>query len=111
MKSTIYTKSKRTNVIHRLSYLLLSFMLVLGLGLMSCEGPQGPQGEQGLEGQIGPAGEDGSMIHAGEGAPAADIGAVGDFYLDTAAAEMYGPKTEDGWCALQSARPTRRGWQ
>lgn len=79
---------------------LLSIVLIFGLGVMGCEGPAGPEGSRGPEGQegaVGPAGEDGSVIHAGEGAPADDLGKVGDFYMDTAAAEMYGPKTQDGW--------------
>lgn len=103
MNTTAPAKNKHTSTIYRVSYLLLFFMLVLGLGLMSCEGPQGPQGEQGQQGEqgpdgpVGPAGEDGSMIHAGEGAPADDLGKTGDFYLNTAGAEMYGPKTQDGW--------------
>lgn len=78
------------------------FLLVLSLVLIftACEGPSGPQGEQGVqgpEGPVGPAGEDGSTIHAGEGSPAEDLGKTGDFYLDTNAATIYGPKTQDGW--------------
>lgn len=83
--------------------LLTSLLLTVGFVGVACEGPagtegpQGPEGPEGPEGPVGPAGEDGSVIHAGEGVPADDLGEVDDFYLDTAAAEMYGPKTQDGW--------------
>lgn len=59
MNMTTPTKNKRISTIHHLSYLLLSFMLVLGLGMMGCEGPQGPQGEQGQQGEQGPQGDQG----------------------------------------------------
>lgn len=90
----------RTSLIQRLSYLLLSFMLVLGLGLMSCEGPtgdQGAKGDKGDRGAIGPAGEDGSVMYADEGAPGDNIGQNGDYYLNQNTGELYGPKTNDGW--------------
>lgn len=77
-----------------------ALLLVIGLGLSACEGPTGPEGPRGLQGEqgaVGPAGEDGSTIHAGDGAPAADTGVEGDYYLDRAAAELYGPKTAEGW--------------
>ena len=76
---------------------LITITLTLALAGISCEGPEGSKGEQGPEGPVGPAGADGSMIHAGEGASGGEIGEPGDFYLDTDAAEMYGPKTQDGW--------------
>lgn len=100
MKTRKYTKNKYVNTIHRFLHLLLFFILILGLGLMGCEGPQGPQGErggQGPEGPVGPAGEDGSVMHADEGAPNEDIGAIGDYYLDQNTGELYGPKADDGW--------------
>jgi hypothetical protein len=36
-------------------------------------------------------------ILTGSGAPAAALGASGDLYLDTAAYQIYGPKTATGW--------------
>lgn len=33
----------------------------------------------------------------GKGAPAPDLGKVGDFYLDETTTELYGPKTKEGW--------------
>lgn len=59
--------------------------------------PPGPQGEQGPPGQVGPAGTDGSMIHAGQGAPDAEIGNPGDFYLDLSNGHLYGPLMAEGW--------------
>lgn len=72
---------------------ILVFWLASG-----CEGPAGPDGTQGIQGPVGPAGENGSMMHAGDGAPDENMGAIGDYYLDKSTAELYGPKTEaDGW--------------
>jgi hypothetical protein len=34
---------------------------------------------------------------SGSGAPLVSVGAVGDFYLDTAASAYYGPKSASGW--------------
>jgi hypothetical protein len=50
-----------------------------------------------LMGDDGQDGEDGSQIHAGSGAPDASLGDMGDFYLDQANYDMYGPKTDQGW--------------
>lgn len=79
---------------------LFIFALVFGIALTACKGPtgeEGPRGPKGDQGEIGPAGEYGSMMHADKGAPAGDLGKVSDFYLNTSAAEMYGPKAENGW--------------
>lgn len=45
----------------------------------------------------GEDGEDGNQIHAGGGTPDASLGDLGDFYLDQANYDMYGPKTDNGW--------------
>lgn len=55
------------------------------------------KGEDGEPGSQGPAGEDGSQIHSGSGAPAGSLGEVGDYYLDKSSYELYGPKTGSGW--------------
>lgn len=76
--------------------LVTAFMLML----TACEGPagsQGPRGPEGAVGKVGPAGEDGSVMWAGAGEPTADIGAMGDYYLNSSTGEFYGPKNEDGW--------------
>lgn len=80
---------------------VVTLLLVCSMSIfMACEGPQGPEGPQGVEGPegpVGPAGEDGSMMYSGQGAPGADIGAEGDYYINTNNGEMYGPKDTDGW--------------
>ena len=69
-------------------------------GIQGIQGPEGPQGQQGIQGIQGPAGEDGAdglagsdgrTILSGSGAPTTQ-GEDGDFYLDTAASSIYGPK-------------------
>ncbi|WP_440999083.1 hypothetical protein [Fodinibius sp. SL11] len=61
----------------------------------------GPKDDNGWGNPIivlkGEDGEDGSQIHAGSGAPDPSLGDLGDFYLDQANYDMYGPKTENGW--------------
>ena len=78
-----------------------TFFFILSFFLFQCDkedGSVGPQGPQGLQGEIGPAGENGSIIHADSGPPAAALGGNGDFYLDKDTGELYGPKLEtSGW--------------
>jgi hypothetical protein len=68
-------------------------------------GDTGPQGSTGLTGIAGATGAkgatgaDGSTVLHGSGAPADTVGKDGDFYLDTAAETMYGPKTDGAWPA------------
>lgn len=60
-EQTVTTRTG-TDAINRVPYLLLIFMLVLGLGLMGCEGPtgpEGPRGEAGQQGEQGPKGDQG----------------------------------------------------
>jgi hypothetical protein len=56
----------------------------------------GPAGAQGAVGPQGPAGADGSQFLSGAVAPTTQ-GANGDFYLNTATGELYGPKTAGVW--------------
>ncbi len=86
--------------------LYLTAICCLGLLMLigACEGPtgtdgvQGPAGPVGPVGPVGPAGEDGSTIHAGEGAPDNDLGEIGDYYLDLETGILYGPKNDEyGW--------------
>lgn len=65
-------------------------------------GEQGPQGPQGVAGPQGPAGDagsngsdgaDGLSVLNGSGAPSGGTGSDGDFYIDTSANEIYGPKS------------------
>lgn len=66
-------------------------------GPQGLQGPVGPQGPAGPAGPQGPAGTNGSTILSGVGAPAAGTGSNGDFYLDTQASMLYGPRTNAGW--------------
>ena len=61
------------------------------------QGTQGPQGLQGQAGTNGTNGVDGNTILNGNGAPAASLGVVGDYYIDNQADAIYGPKTESSW--------------
>lgn len=62
------------------------------------EGPRGLQGERGIpgptgpKGDTGPEGEAGTSVLSGEGVPGSGLGAYGDFYIDTSAWDVYGPK-------------------
>jgi hypothetical protein len=71
-------------------------------------GPQGPQGDQGVQGIqgiqgaqgiAGLDGDDGRTILSGTIAPAGGTGTDGDFYIDTAASNLYGPKAAGAWGA------------
>lgn len=57
-------------------------------------GAKGAKGDPGARGAAGPAG---LSVRSGDGAPSADLGQVGEFYLDFTGTELYGPKTADGW--------------
>ena len=61
------------------------------------KGNQGAPGEDGLDGKPGKNGEngtDGSSVLTGAGAPSDELGADGDFYVDTTAFDTY--KKENG---------------
>lgn len=66
-------------------------------------GPVGPQGDPGPTGATGPAGAtgaagaDGKSVRSGSGAPSSGLGADGDFYINTAANTIYGPKAAGAW--------------
>ena len=62
-------------------------------------GAAGATGATGATGPAGPAGADGNTVLNGTGAPAASLGNDGDFYLDTAADVLYGPKASGTWPA------------
>lgn len=63
-------------------------------GIQGDVGPQGPQGIQGIQGDPG---VDGNTVLSGSGAPSSGLGVDGDFYIDTATEEIYGPKTAGVW--------------
>ena len=59
--------------------------------------PRGDVGSTGATGPQGPSGTNGNTILSGVGAPSAATGVNGDFYLNTASSELYGPKTAGAW--------------
>src|SRR5699024_5234243 len=61
-------------------------------GKDGADGKDGKDGADGKDGQDGKNGADGSQIHSGTGAPAASLGSNGDYYLDKASFDLYGPK-------------------
>ena len=54
-------------------------------------------GVDGAAGAAGADGADGKSVLNGSGAPAGGLGTEGDFYIDTAADAIYGPKTGGAW--------------
>ena len=49
----------------------------------------------------------GNQILSGNGAPAASLGAVGDYYLNKTTMELYGPKTAEGWGSATGLKGTQ----
>lgn len=60
-------------------------------------GPPGPPGQAGAAGAAGATGANGNTVLNGTGGPASSLGNNGDFYLDTAADVLYGPKAGGTW--------------
>jgi len=68
-------------------------------------GPQGIQGIQGIQGETGLQGESGlrgNSVLSGSGVPSESVGVDGDFYIDTAASAIYGPKSSGAWATVVS---------
>ncbi len=59
--------------------------------------PNTGSGGTGPAGPTGAAGADGKTVLNGAGAPSSGLGANGDFYIDTTADAIYGPKTSGSW--------------
>lgn len=64
--------------------------------LESLNGAPGEKGEIGERGADGKDGRDGALWFSGEGAPAAETGKEGDFYLDFSDGGVY-ERTNSGW--------------
>lgn len=60
----------------------------IGISIVGSLGPAGP---------TGPAGAPGASLIGGAGTPNNSIGADGDFYIDTVARELIGPKVSGVW--------------
>ena len=54
-------------------------------------------GATGSTGGAGAAGADGKTVRNGAGAPSGGLGVDGDFYVNTSANTIYGPKTSGAW--------------
>jgi hypothetical protein len=52
-------------------------------------GPPGPVGADGADGQPGPPGTPGALWYDGDGAPGAELGNPGDYYLDDVTGDVY----------------------
>lgn len=69
---------------------------------VSLVGPAGAAGATGATGAPGPAGNDGTAgntLRSGSGTPASSTGSNGDFYIDTSANKIHGPKSGGNWPA------------
>lgn len=66
-------------------------------GATGAAGSQGFQGFQGFSGPQGSTGIDGRTVLSGVSAPSSALGANGDFFIDTTAYALYGPKTAGSW--------------
>lgn len=67
--------------------------------LLAAKGDKGDTGATGQTGAAGKNGIDGNTILSGIGAPDNSVGQDGDFYLDTQAEILYGPKANGAWPA------------
>ncbi|MGO9759969.1 MAG: hypothetical protein ACLP1Q_01750 [Solirubrobacteraceae bacterium] len=56
----------------------------------------------GIAGIEGPEGKAGNTVHSGEGAPAESVGVSGDYYINTLAHAIYGPKLGSSWGSATS---------
>ncbi|MGW1828834.1 hypothetical protein ACWCO0_09670 [Streptomyces tubercidicus] len=75
-------------------------------------GPQGAPGTNGTNGTNGANGSDGAdgrTILSGLAAPSNAVGVDGDFYIDTNAWSIYGPKASGAWPAGHSLSPSSGG--
>lgn len=91
-------------------YFILALTLLVSASCSKEAGPEGPagtrgdRGDQGEAGAQGIPGTDGNLILYGNAAPAATLGKLGDFYINKANSNLYGPKTASGWGAAVSMR-------
>jgi hypothetical protein len=68
-----------------------------GVSLVGPTGATGAQGLQGATGATGVAGADGKTIRNGTSDPVSGTGVDGDFYINTAANTLFGPKANGAW--------------
>ncbi|WP_316842927.1 collagen-like protein [Pedobacter gandavensis] len=70
---------------------------------------KGEAGADGSNGSDGSSGTNGSTILNGTTAPGLSLGNVGDFYINTATTEFYGPKTTSSWGSAISLKGSQGG--
>jgi hypothetical protein len=68
-------------------------------GATGAAGASGSAGAAGSTGATGANGVDGNTILSGAGAPSSGLGVNGNFYIDTTAHSIYGPKSAGAWPA------------
>jgi hypothetical protein len=66
-------------------------------GAIGTQGPIGLPGPTGATGAPGTPGTNGNTVLNGTGTPGSGVGNNGDFYIDTAADVLYGPKAGGTW--------------
>jgi hypothetical protein len=67
------------------------------IGATGSQGPIGLTGSTGAQGAAGANGTDGKSVLSGTGAPTVGTGVDGEFYIDTSANLIYGPKFAGAW--------------
>jgi hypothetical protein len=67
------------------------------ISLRGPAGANGSNGATGATGATGAAGAAGNSLRSGAGVPDPSLGADGDFYINTSADTIYGPKTAGAW--------------
>lgn len=67
------------------------------VGPTGATGATGATGSTGAAGADGADGADGNTVRSGSGTPSGGLGVDGDFYINTAANTIYGPKTSGSW--------------
>jgi hypothetical protein len=70
--------------------------------IANIKGDDGDDGDTGATGSTGATGADGNTILSGSGAPSSGLGVNGNFYIDTSARAIYGPKTSGAWGSATS---------
>lgn len=73
-------------------------------GADGAQGDPGPAGADGADGADGAPGADGKTLRYGTTAPSNGLGNDGDFYIDTVANMVYGPKASGTWPAGTSIK-------
>ena len=94
---------------------VISGDLIIGLSdgsIINCgrvQGPQGLTGDQGPMGATGRSGTDGNTIHTVQGTPDTTVGKDGDFAINVALWEIYGPRAGGAWGTGTPLRGNKRG--